>query len=62
MYRSAGDVELEAISGADLRVAPGEFVALIGPFRLRQDNATEDYRRSYQADRGNGSRSWSRTS
>ena len=48
----SGYGELVAVDDIDLEVQPGEFLALLGPVRLRQDHDPADDRRLRRADRG----------
>ena len=41
-----------AVDGVDLTVRPGEFVTLLGPSRLGQDDHAQHDRRLRRADRG----------
>ncbi len=45
-FRLAGGGPYRAVVNATLDVAHGEFVAIVGPYRLRQINAAQYRRRS----------------
>ena len=54
----SGNSQVQALRGVDLDVYPGELTMLVGPERLRQDDAAVGGGRDSAADQRQRCRSW----